>query len=210
MRITSLIIFILSLSSCLYLSKKSELKNETTDSPEETVASSGGRYVSPDGEFVSEGLFVSDGLKKEKIGPFRVLIPKGWCFNKARWGNQRFALEMSPSPCSRNIEEFSKSKYGLLFTYSKEKKETELIEFEKNPFLKKQKNAVFNSFQMGQLKGESVHFQGDDQDRSVLSFRLDNSETLHIWLSAPKGKLSKMEQALQTMNASFKKISIFQ
>ena len=139
--------------------------------------------------YKSEGIRVSDGVKKETIGPLKVLVPKGWCFSKAQWDKKRFLLEMATG-C-----DFPFAEYFLHFTYFKEKKDKSFIEMQ---YAKNKTKAVFSPFHLGTFKGKTVRYETDDQDVSY-SAGLGENDALLIILSAPKGKLTQMEKALQSM-----------
>lgn len=165
MRLISLIITIGFLTSCFNLSKL-QSNNYRTD-----------------------GIRISDGVKRESIGPFKVLVPKGWCFNKSQWGEKRFLLEMA-TEC-----DYSFAEYFVHFTYWKERKDKSFVNLQ---YAKNKTKAVFSSFHLDKFKGKTVHYERDDQDVSY-SAGLGENDALLIILSAPKGKLAKVEETLKAM-----------
>ena len=137
----------------------------------------------------TDGIRISNGIKKEIIGPLKILVPQGWCFNKSQWGKKRFLLEMA-TECDYPLAE-----YFVHFTYFKEKKDKSFIELQ---HAKNKTKAVFSSFHLDKFKGKTVRYETDNQSVSF-SAGLGENDALLIILSAPKGKLTQIEQTFKSM-----------
>ena len=186
MKIISLIIAIGFLASCLSVHKAKSNNSDTFDGP---------HVIDLDKDSLPKGVwfayYVSDGVTIQNIGPLKVLVPKGWCFNKAHRSKKRFILEIDPN-CVILF-----SKHNVHFTYWKEKKEEPFGEISES-FIKKKKNVVVTPFNMGTFKGKSVRYEDDNNEYS-LSIGLGENDALLISIIAPKGELTKMEQDLKLM-----------
>ena len=137
----------------------------------------------------------SNGLQKESLGPLKVLVPKGWCFNKpqSKSDKKRFVLEMTPECYS-----FSETKYFVHFAYFKERKDRPFVEKMQNT--KYMKNPVFHSFDVGGFKGKSVRYESSSSNQDVFTVAaLRENDAILIMISAPTGKFTKMEKAMKSI-----------
>lgn len=132
---------------------------------------------------------VSDGVKKETIGPFKVSIPKGWGFQKSRINKNRFVLEIFPQ---ESMPPFGKEYIHI--TYFKEKQEKSSVDLERR--FKGKKDIVISSFSKQGFQGQSAQYKSSDKLEFFVSTGIRGNEAVLIFVGASQGKLDGMKKAM--------------
>ena len=133
---------------------------------------------------------VSDGKTKNRIGPFKVSVPKGWIFSRTQY-TDRLTVEMSPPN-----EDIFEGKTHINIVYYAGTENEKLRQPMTQP-KKKRKNPVFNSsLNIGKFKGQSYSYETEDNLEFYISRAVRERDVIQISSISPKGKISEMKKLI--------------